>query len=36
MTEKELKDLIYKGEKIDVEFKKSENELSKNVYESVC
>jgi len=32
----EIKKLINKGEKIDVEFKKSENELNKDVYESVC
>lgn len=32
----ELKKLIDSGEKIDVEFKKSENNLNKDVYESVC
>ena len=36
MTIEELKKLIYKGEKIDVEFKKSENDLNKDIYESVC
>ena len=36
MTIDELKELINQGEKIDVEFKKSENELNKDVYESVC
>lgn len=36
MTIKELKILIDAGEKIDVEFKKSENDLNKDVYESVC
>lgn len=36
MTIEELKKLINKGEKIDVEFKKSENDLNKDVYESVC
>lgn len=36
MTIEELKKLISVGEKIDVEFKKSENELNKDVYESIC
>ncbi len=36
MTIEELKELIKTGEKIDVEFKKSENDLNKDVYESVC
>lgn len=36
MTMEELKKLIDSGEKIDVEFKKSENDLNKDVYESVC
>lgn len=36
MTVKELKNIIQLGEKVNVEFKKSENELTKDVYESVC
>lgn len=36
MTIEELKELIYEGEKIDTEFKKSENELNKDIYESIC
>ncbi len=36
MTIEELKKLINTGEKIDVEFKKSRNDLNKDVYESVC
>lgn len=36
MTIEELKRLINEGEKIDVEFKKSENGLNKDIYESVC
>ena len=36
MTIEELKELINIGEKIDIEFKKSENDLNKDVYESVC
>ena len=36
MTMEELKKLIDSSEKIDVEFKKSENDLNKDVYESVC
>lgn len=30
------KDLINTGEKIDIEFKKSENDLNKDIYETVC
>lgn len=36
MTVDEIKKLISTGEKIDVEFKKSENDLNKDVYQSVC
>lgn len=36
MTIEELKELISTGEKIDVEFKKSKEELNKDLYESVC
>ena len=36
MTVEELKHIIQSGEKIDVEFKKSENELTRDVYRSVC
>lgn len=36
MTVKELKKIIDTGEKIDVEFKKSENDLTRDIYESVC
>lgn len=36
MTIDELKELIYKGEKIDVEFKRSRNDITKDVYDSVC
>ena len=36
MTIEELKEIIATGEKIDVEFKKSENDLNKDVYQSVC
>ena len=36
MTMEELKKLIDSGEKIDVEFKKSENDLNKDIYETVC
>ena len=36
MTIEELKKLIKTGEKINVEFKKAENELNKDIYESVC
>lgn len=36
MTIEEIKMLINMDEKIDVEFKKSENELNKDIYESVC
>lgn len=36
MTIEELKNLINTGEKMDVEFKRSENGLNKDIYESVC
>lgn len=36
MTVEELKNIIRTGEKIDVEFKQSENDLTKDVYQSVC
>lgn len=36
MTIEELKKLIDTGEKMDIEFKRSENDLNKDVYESVC
>ena len=36
MSIEELKELISQGEKIDVEFKRSENNLNKDIYESVC
>ena len=36
MTIEELMKLINMGEKIDVELKKSENDLNKDIYESVC
>lgn len=36
MTVDELKRIIDTGEKINVEFKKSENDLTKDVYKSVC
>lgn len=36
MTEQEMKNLINTGEKIDVEFKRAEKELNKDVYETVC
>lgn len=36
MTIKELKQLICMGEKIDVEFKRSRNDITKDVYDSVC
>jgi len=36
MTGEEIKELITKGEKIDVEFKESKEKLNKDVYESVC
>ena len=36
MTIRELKDLINTGEKIDIEFKESENNLNKDIYETVC
>lgn len=34
MDMQELKELIYKGEKIDVECKKAENQVPKSIYES--
>lgn len=36
MAGEEIKELITKGEKIDVEFKESKEKLNKDVYESVC
>ncbi len=36
MTIEELKKLIDTGEKIDIEFKKSQEEFNKDLYESVC
>lgn len=36
MTIEELKKLIDTGEKIDIEFKKSQDKLNKDLYESVC
>lgn len=36
MTIEELKKLIDTGEKIDIEFKKSQYKLNKDLYESVC
>lgn len=36
MTIEELKKLIDTGEKIDIEFKKSQNELNKDWYEFAC
>ena len=36
MTIEELKGIIQNGEKIDVEFKKSQNDIPKDVYETVC
>lgn len=36
MTSEAIKKLIQKGEKIDVEFKASQNALTKDVYDSVC
>ena len=36
MTIEELKKLIQTGEKRDVEFKKSQNDITKDVYETVC
>ena len=36
MTIEEIKNLISTGEKIDVEFKKSSDDLNKDLYESVC
>jgi ATP-dependent DNA helicase RecG len=36
VTIEKLKELIITGEKIDVEFKKSRNEITKDVYDTVC
>lgn len=36
MTIEEIKKIINTGEKIDVELKRSENDLNKDIYESVC
>ena len=36
MDSKEIKQLIQNGEKIDVEFKESNNTLPKDIYDSVC
>ena len=36
MTSEEIKKLIQKGEKIDVEFKSSKDALTKDIYDSVC
>lgn len=36
MTIEEIKKLIASGEKIDIEFKKSQGKLNKDLYESVC
>ncbi len=36
MNVNELKKIIESGEKINVEFKLSENDLTKDVYQSVC
>lgn len=36
MTSEAMKKLIQNGEKIDVEFKASKNNLTKDVYDSVC
>lgn len=36
MTIEELKKIIDTGEKIDIEFKKSQDKLNKDLYESVC
>lgn len=36
MTINELRKLIETGEKIDIEFKKSQDKLNKDLYESVC
>ncbi len=36
MTIEEMKEMINAGEKIDVEFKKAENDLNKDIYETVC
>ena len=31
-----IKDLVAKGEKIDVEFKEAKDDINKDVYQSVC
>lgn len=36
MTIEEMKEMIKSGEKIDVEFKKAENDLNRDIYETVC
>lgn len=36
MTIEEIRKIIEQGEKVDVELKKSENDLNKDIYESVC
>lgn len=36
MTEAELLDLIHSGENIRVEFKKSTNNITKDVYDTIC
>lgn len=36
MIPKELHDLISGGENLNVEFKKSQTDITKDVYESVC
>lgn len=36
MTRDKLKDLLQKGEGIEVEFKTSQFELNKNAFESIC
>lgn len=36
MTEEEMKKIIKAGESITVEFKKSTNEITKDVYDTVC
>ena len=36
MNIEELRKLIATGEKIDVEFKRSRNDITKDIYDSVC
>lgn len=36
MTEKEAKDIIAKGEGLNIEFKSCQNEIGNSVYETVC